>query len=191
MPPSANYYKTGKFKCRSIILKRRKIHNCRPMFRQDSCLRALFLPWREVESRQNTTVSLSWGCQGQVWRGGGSIRNKKGQSSMEEGQSVFGWGLLWCLRQQLGYDVQGKTQDHLWVWKPSRYKRSCNRKMLRNVKKDHEFSSILILLKIWVWASSGCWWWTGMPGMLQSMGSQRVGHDWVTELRNKTEFSKS
>ena len=43
----------------------------------------------------------------------------------------------------------------------------------------------------WVWASSGYWWWTGMPGMLHSMGSQRVRHDWVTELRNKTEFSKS
>ena len=34
----------------------------------------------------------------------------------------------------------------------------------------------------WVWASSGNWWWTGKPGMLQSMGSQRVGHNWVTEL---------
>ena len=34
----------------------------------------------------------------------------------------------------------------------------------------------------WVWASSGSWWWTGRPGMLQSMGSQRVGHDWVTDL---------
>ena len=34
----------------------------------------------------------------------------------------------------------------------------------------------------WVWASSGSWWWTGKPGMLQSMGSQRVGDDWVTEL---------
>ena len=34
----------------------------------------------------------------------------------------------------------------------------------------------------WVWASSGRWWWTGKPGMLQSMGSQRVGHDWTTEL---------
>ena len=29
----------------------------------------------------------------------------------------------------------------------------------------------------WVWVSSGSWWWTGRPGMLQSMGSQRVGHD--------------
>ena len=34
----------------------------------------------------------------------------------------------------------------------------------------------------WVWASSGSWWWTGKPGMLQSMGSQKVQHNWVTEL---------
>ena len=34
----------------------------------------------------------------------------------------------------------------------------------------------------WVWASSGNWWWTGKPGMLQSMGSQRVRHNWGTEL---------
>ena len=34
----------------------------------------------------------------------------------------------------------------------------------------------------WVWASSGNWWWIGKPGLLQSTGSQRVGHDWVTEL---------
>ena len=34
----------------------------------------------------------------------------------------------------------------------------------------------------WVWVNSGIWWWTGKPGLLQSMGSQRVGHDWVTEL---------
>ena len=34
----------------------------------------------------------------------------------------------------------------------------------------------------WVWASSGNWWWTGRPGVLQSMGLQSVGHNWVTEL---------
>ena len=33
-----------------------------------------------------------------------------------------------------------------------------------------------------VWVDSGSWWWTGRPGMLWFMGSQRVGHDWVTEL---------
>ena len=34
----------------------------------------------------------------------------------------------------------------------------------------------------WVWASYRSWWWTGKPGVLQSMGSQKVGHHWVTEL---------
>ena len=34
----------------------------------------------------------------------------------------------------------------------------------------------------WVWVNSGSWWWTGRPGMLQSMWLQRAGHDWVTEL---------
>ena len=34
----------------------------------------------------------------------------------------------------------------------------------------------------WVWVNSGCWWWTGRYGVLQFMGSQRVRHDWVTEV---------
>ena len=34
----------------------------------------------------------------------------------------------------------------------------------------------------WVWVNSGSWWWTGRPGVLQFMGSQRVRHDWETEL---------
>ena len=34
----------------------------------------------------------------------------------------------------------------------------------------------------WVWVVSRSWWWTGRPGVLQSMGLQRVGHDWATEL---------
>ena len=36
----------------------------------------------------------------------------------------------------------------------------------------------------WVWASSGSRWWTGKPGVLQSVGSQRVGHNWVAELNH-------
>ena len=39
----------------------------------------------------------------------------------------------------------------------------------------------------WVWVNSRSWWWTGRPGVLQFVGSQRVRHDWVTEL-NWTEF---
>ena len=34
----------------------------------------------------------------------------------------------------------------------------------------------------WVWVNSGSWWWTGKPGVLQSIGSQRVRQDWAAEL---------
>ena len=39
-----------------------------------------------------------------------------------------------------------------------------------------------------VWVNSGSWWWTGRPGVLRFMVSQRVGHDWATEL-NWTELN--
>ena len=42
----------------------------------------------------------------------------------------------------------------------------------------------------WVWVNSGSWWWTGRPGVLQFMGSQRAGHEWVTQL-NWTEMEDS
>ena len=35
---------------------------------------------------------------------------------------------------------------------------------------------------IWVWVNSGSWWWTGRPSVLRFMASQRVRHDWATEL---------
>ena len=44
-----------------------------------------------------------------------------------------------------------------------------------------------LTLWTWVWVNSGSWWWTGRPGMLLFIRSQRVGHDWATEL-NWTEW---
>ena len=41
----------------------------------------------------------------------------------------------------------------------------------------------------WVWVTSRSWWRTGKPGVLQSMGSRRVGHDWVTKV-NWTDYSR-
>ena len=43
----------------------------------------------------------------------------------------------------------------------------------------------------WVWANSGNWWWTGKPVVLQSLGSQRVSHDWMTELTGGEEWLPS
>jgi len=40
----------------------------------------------------------------------------------------------------------------------------------------------------WIWASSGRWWRTGKPGVLQSMGFQVVGQDWVTEQQQQDSF---
>ena len=42
-----------------------------------------------------------------------------------------------------------------------------------------------LILGSWVWASSGSWCWTGKPGVLQSMGSQRIGHDWAAEQQQQ------
>ena len=41
---------------------------------------------------------------------------------------------------------------------------------------------------IWVWVNSGSWWWTGRPGVLWFMGSQRVRQDWATELNWRLEW---
>ena len=38
----------------------------------------------------------------------------------------------------------------------------------------------------WVWASSGSWWWTGKPSVLQTMGSQKVRHGWATEQQHSS-----
>ena len=42
----------------------------------------------------------------------------------------------------------------------------------------------------WVWTSPGSWWWTGKSGVLQSIGLQKVGYAWATEL-NRTESYKT
>ena len=40
----------------------------------------------------------------------------------------------------------------------------------------------------WVWVNSWSWWRTGRPRVLRFMGSQRVGHDWATELNWRTKY---
>ena len=56
-----------------------------------------------------------------------------------------------------GQEEKGTTEDEMVEWHPP-------------------------TLWTWIWTSSGSWWWTGKPGELQSMGLQRVRHDWATEL---------
>jgi len=42
----------------------------------------------------------------------------------------------------------------------------------------------------WVWVNSRSWWWTGSPGILLSMGSQRVGHEWLTNWTELISINK-
>ena len=86
-------------------------------------------------------------------------------------------GLMLKLKlQYFGHLMQGMT--HLkrpWCWE--RFK-------ARGGGDDRGWDGWIASLTQWtqVWVSSGSWWWKGRPGMLQSMGLQRVGHDWATEL---------
>ena len=52
---------------------------------------------------------------------------------------------------------------------------------------DRGWDGWMASLTWWTWVSvnSGSWWWTGRPGVMRFMGSQRVGHDWATELNWK------
>ena len=66
------------------------------------------------------------------------------------------WKRLWCWE---GLGAGGEGDDRGWDgWMASRTRWT------------------------WVWVNSRSWWWTGRPGVLQFIGSQRVGHDWATEL---------
>ena len=49
-------------------------------------------------------------------------------------------------------------------------------------KREWDSWMASLSLWTWVWANFRSWWWTGKPGVLQSMGLQRVRQDWVTEL---------
>ena len=54
--------------------------------------------------------------------------------------------------------------------------------MLKNIVRPFCTSQNKFLPLTWVSVNSRSWWWTGRPGVLRFMGSQRVGHDWATDL---------
>ena len=63
----------------------------------------------------------------------------------------------------------------LWCWEGLR---------ARGEGDDRGWDGWMASLTRWTWVSvnSGSWWWTGRPGVLRFMGSQRGGHDWATDL---------
>ena len=73
-----------------------------------------------------------------------------------------------------------------WCEKSTHWKRSwCGESLRAGVEGDDRGwdGRIASLTQwTWVWANSRRWWRAGRPGVLQSMGSQRVGHNWGIEL---------
>ena len=126
-------------------------------------------------------------------------QHHRNRESPDGGGGVGVWGCPFWLYSQismptLGHlDLQGprkaKLNSNTWAtwckeltpWKSPWF---WERLMARGEGDDRGWDVSMA----WVWVSSRIWWWTGKPGMLQSIGSQRVGHDWETELR-KAKFS--
>ena len=79
-----------------------------------------------------------------------------------------------------------------WCEEPTLWKRLwCSERLKAGKGDDREWDGWMASLVwcTWVWASSGCWWWTGKPGVMQSMGLQKVRHDWTTKLNWTLVFS--
>ena len=84
-------------------------------------------------------------------------------------------------------------QTHTWVWDRSLpFKKKKQNKKQTNKKKPGSYLNITLVASptqwTWAWANSGRWWRTGKPGMMQSIGSQRVRHDWATERHLNINF---
>ena len=114
--------------------------------------------WESLDYKEIQPIH-SKGDQPWVFIGRTDAKSNTLATSCEE---LTHWKRLWC---QEGLGAGGEGDDRGWDgWMAS------------------------LTRWTWVWVNSGSWWWTGRPGVLQFMGSQRVGHDWVTEL-NWTEES--
>ena len=84
------------------------------------------------------------------------------------------------------FNLWATREVQSWYKEPTHWKRPWCWERLRAGGEggDREWDGWMASLTqwTWIWASSGSSWWTGKPGVLQSMGLQRVGHDWATEL---------
>ena len=128
--------------------------------------------WSRTEG-QNPR-SNSWASEMYNWITTGSLyKNSKGDQS---------WCVLW--------------KEWCWSWNSSTLATSCEE--LAHWKRlwcweglgaggegdDRGWDGRMAFMtwRTWIWVNSGSWWWTGKPGVLRFIGSQRVRHNWVTEL---------
>ena len=114
--------------------------------------RLLRVPWTARRSNQSILKEISPRCSLE----GMMLKLKLQYFGHLICEELTHWKRLWCWE---GLGAGGKGDDREW---------------------DDWIASLTQWT--WVWVNSGSCWWTRRPGVLQSMGSQRVGHHWATEL---------
>ena len=159
----------------------------------------LFIEWKELNVRWENE---SWCRSGMVVskrnqeKQGEEIkrfsvgRGQRSSSAEEKNEWCRGWKVCSVYRSQLGYTpwFGGKSRIYFATWceKLTHWKRPWCWERLKGGGEGYDRGWDAWMASLtrwtWVWTSSGSWCWTGSPGMLQSMGSQRVGHDWAIEL---------
>ena len=121
-------------------------------------------------------IPLNRGAKENSWRVPWTAR-RSNQSILKEINPEYSLErLMWKLKLQY-FSSWCKELTHLkrpWCWGRLKAEEGDNRGW------DGWMASLTQWT--WVWVNSGSWWWTGRPGVLQSMGSQRVEHDWATQL---------
>ena len=114
--------------------------------------RLLRVPWTARRCNQSILKAISPGCSSE----GQMLKLKLQYLGHRCSLELTHWKRPWCWeRLKAGGEGDDRGWDG-WMTSPTQW--------------------------AWVWVNSGSWWWTGRPGMLRSVGSQRVGHNWMTEL---------
>ena len=117
------------------------------------------------------------------------------------GVGKYSWGLLGLQGDQTSPSKRKSVlsihwKDWCWSWNSNTLATWCKelthlkrlwcweRLKVREEGDDRGWDGWMASLTkwTWVWVNSRSWWWTGRPGVLQSMGSQRVWHNWATKL---------
>ena len=123
------------------------------------CRRLLRVPWTARRSNQSILKEISPRCslKGLMLKLKFKYFGHLIGKDPDAGRELTHWKRPWCW-EGLGAGGEGDNRGWVgWMASPTRW--------------------------TWVWVNSGSWWWTGRPAVLRFMGSQRVRHNWATELK--------
>ena len=149
------------------------------------CLvKALFFPvvmygcesWTIKKTEQRRIDAIELWCWRRLLRVPWTARRCNQSILKEINPEYSSEGLMLNLKLQYFGHLMGRTDsfERPWCWEDWRWKKKGTTKD-EMVGWHHQFNRRF-------WVNSGSWWWAGRPGVLQSMGLQRVRHDWATEL---------